>query len=90
MSPLLVSLEVAAASIGVNVRQLRRQIKLGQLPAAKPPRTRAYLVDMADVHRLYTPKAIVGVGRRARESERERIRRQLRAAGIAAGEEHRG
>lgn len=78
----LVTLEVASARIGVPVRALRSQIHRGHLPAARPPGTRAYLVDMADLRRLYTPVARTSPQRSSRETPTERAERQLAKAGL--------
>jgi hypothetical protein len=60
---------------------LRARINGGQLPAVKMGR--AYLVAPADVAALLTPKLLVTpTVKRKRETERERIERQLRQAGI--------
>jgi excisionase family DNA binding protein len=78
----LLTLEQAATCLGaVTVRMLRTRIRRGQLPAVKAGRQ--YLVTADDVASLYTPVAKPRPQKGTRESDRARMERQLRAAGIA-------
>jgi excisionase family DNA binding protein len=86
----LVTLGMAIAPYhGVSLRTARNWIRDGKLAAVKVgPR---YLVDPSDVARLLTPTLRPKAAKRGRESETERIDRQLREAGIAdTSEGHRG
>ncbi len=78
----LVTLDVAIARYrGVSLRTARNWIRDGKLPAVKAGR--GYLVDPADVAALLKPTLRAASERSTRESERERIARQLANSGIA-------
>jgi len=66
---------------GVSVRVGRELIKSAKLPATRVGRE--YLVSPADVAALLAPRLLPGRPRKIRESETQRIERQLREAGIA-------
>jgi excisionase family DNA binding protein len=83
----MVTLDVAAKRMGVTVRQLRTRIKQGQLPAARPGRE--YLVRMEDVQRVYATSVRAQPERPARETEQQRIVRQLTQAGISVPSDER-
>jgi excisionase family DNA binding protein len=55
-APKLITLKTAASRYeGVSTLQLRVLIARGQLPAVRPGGSRAYLVSLEDVDRLFTP-----------------------------------
>lgn len=81
----LVTLRVAAERMsdkGITVRQLRARIATGRLLQVRPQGTRAYLVSMADVRRLYAPVVRAQPEPVPHETELQRIARQLAKAGI--------
>lgn len=73
--------DAAQAYRGVTVRALRAWIHRGLLPASKVGKV--YLVAPADVAKLLEPKVRPAPAPRSRESERARIERQLRDAGVS-------
>lgn len=77
-----VTLDVAAARYSLTVRQLRAMIARGALPAIRPPGSRAYVVRVEDLDRVFAPVVAPPKAKR-RETPREREVRQLREAGIA-------
>ena len=85
IAPFLVPLDEAIKPHhSVTVRMLRARINGGLLPAVKIGR--AYLVAPTDVAALLTPKLLATpTPKRKRETESERIVRQLRQAGIVEG-----
>jgi excisionase family DNA binding protein len=77
----LLTLDQASALLGpVTVAMLRARVRRGELPAVKAGRS--YLVSAEDIARLYAPTVRGEAKPRRNESERARIDRQLRAAGI--------
>jgi len=87
----LVTLEEASASYPASLHTLRRMIRTGVLPARMVGRH--YIVDAADLDRLFCPIArapVEGVHRGDGPNARED--RQLRAAGFVpvGGSTHNG
>lgn len=80
--PRLLTLKVAAERYGVTIRSLRIWIGAGRLPARKPGKD--YLLDPKDVEAAIEDTYVKRppIARKKRETESERITRQLRAAGI--------
>ncbi len=77
----LVPLEIAIRPyVGVSRRMVRAWIASGRLAAVKVGR--AWLVEPGALQALLQPKLQPPRPRRVRESESQRIDRQLRAAGI--------
>ncbi len=81
--PVAITLRVAADRYSMTPRQLRALIDRGVLPAIRPPGARAFVVLVADVERLFAPVAKLPKEKRVRETESQRITRQLRQAGVA-------
>jgi hypothetical protein len=77
-----ISLVDASARCGRSVLALRAAILRGDLPASRPPGTRAYVVAIDDLDRWAAPRVVSPSPKSKRESERARIERQLAAAGI--------
>ncbi len=75
------TLPEAAQIYRTSARALRAKILAGRLPAAKVGRN--YIVLRSDLESLFAPKLWPAPKPKGRESEGERIRRQLRNAGVA-------
>lgn len=78
----LLTIPEAAARVHATVKQIRRRIKAGLLPAVRPDGARSYLVRVEDLDQLYSP-VLTAPRPKERETERQKLDRLLAKAGLA-------
>ena len=77
----LLTIPEAAARVHATVKQIRRRIQAGLLPAVRPPGARSYLVRAEDVDCLYSP-VLTTPKPKERETETQYFDRLLAKSGL--------